>query len=200
MRNRAVKTLSYMKVFCTDENSTIYSTNSKGFTTKRAECAAHVLMRSAEASAGRKTVRGFTLIEVLITLAVLSIIATLGLFATHDLYRGTSVQEERDTLVSLLTRARSHSMTNLSALPHGLCCDDTSESYIVFRGTYALSAVEETAPKGKSVTLSGLPACGSGDEIFFTQLSGKAAPTSITISQDGNTSTIDVNEQGTILW
>lgn len=41
-----------------------FTTKSSGFTTKRAERRTHVFIRAAEASAGRKTVRGFTTKQV----------------------------------------------------------------------------------------------------------------------------------------
>lgn len=51
-----------------------------GFTTKRDERQTHVLMHLFEASAGRKAVRGFTLIETLVAVAILAFAVTGPLF------------------------------------------------------------------------------------------------------------------------
>lgn len=53
-------------------------TLSSWFTTKRAERRTHVFMRTAEASAGRKAVRGFTLVEIIIAVGLFTVIMTLA--------------------------------------------------------------------------------------------------------------------------
>ena len=142
--------------------------------------------------------RGLTLIEVLVTLGLLGIIASLGLFATLGEYRGDTLRSERDTFVALLTRARAHAMNNIAGVPHGFCVD--ANDYVVFAGTFSQSAIEEYQPLSRVVARSGFPACGSGSEILFTQLSGTTTQTTLTLLQNGQTLTVSVNGEGMVGW
>lgn len=49
----------------------------RGFTTKLAECHIRVRTYLAEASAGRKTVRGFTITELLVVLAIIAVVSAV---------------------------------------------------------------------------------------------------------------------------
>lgn len=60
-----------------------FTTKSSGFTTKRAERHTHGDMRVAEASAGRKTVRGFTLVEALIAVTIVTLATAGPLFTAN---------------------------------------------------------------------------------------------------------------------
>ena len=53
-------------------------TLSSGFTTKQAERQAHVRMSLSEACAGSKTVRGFTLVEMIISVGLFAVVMTLA--------------------------------------------------------------------------------------------------------------------------
>ena len=78
----------------------------RGFTTKRAEYQMCVRTHLVEASAGRKTVRGFTLMEIIVVVALFSILTTLGLFMSMETLRGTLSRSEGSVIVSLLQKAR----------------------------------------------------------------------------------------------
>ncbi len=58
-------------------------TLSSGFTTKQAERQAHVRMSLSEASAGRKAVRGFTLIEALVAVTIVTFAVAGPLFTAN---------------------------------------------------------------------------------------------------------------------
>jgi len=146
---------------------------------------------------------GFTLLEILIVIAIVSAVAVLGLFISMDVYRGFIHRSERDTIVSLLERARSHAMANIGEAPWGFCA--VSGSYVIFSGTtYSASTVETSIATSSASVVTGVPVCGPDPSgaIIFAQLSGKpvAAVTPITVQQTGGTATIIINDQGTITW
>lgn len=129
-------------------------------------------------------------------MAILIGIAGLGLFITMDTYRHTSLREERDVLVSMLTRARTLSMTNTGGLPHGVCYETENNLYRVFKGD---GQVEIEISKGNSITISGMPTCESGG-IVFSQLSGTTTETTIVLSENTNSLVVEVSGEGTILY
>lgn len=128
----------------------------------------------------RSCVCGFTLIEVLVTLSILASIMCLGLFATTDFLRRTNLADARDTLVIFLTHARAASMSNVGDVSHGVCFD-----------SHAFDA---------SISISGLPACNSGDLFTFTQLSGTTTGVHIILSQASTSLEIDVDREGGMMW
>ena len=63
---------------------------------------------------------GFTLIEVLVVVTLCGIIMSTGLILSQSSIGHTYILSERDTLVSLLTTARGHSLANINQTPHGV--------------------------------------------------------------------------------
>ena len=140
---------------------------------------------------------GFTIIEIVIVIAILGVIMALGLFMSMDSYRGTLSRSEVTTIVSMLEKARSRSMANIDQNTWGFCY--TNNTYIVFEGsacTQGLTSNEEIAASGGAV-ISGLSAA---NPVVFAQLSGTTTPVTFTVAQNGRTSTLQLNNEGTIIW
>src|ERR1039458_2199647 len=71
-----------------------------------------------------RTTNGFTLIEVLVVMGILAILSTMGYLITIDFYKSYAFNAERDTIVSLLQKARAASLSNINESPHGVYFDD----------------------------------------------------------------------------
>ncbi|MBI4119667.1 MAG: prepilin-type N-terminal cleavage/methylation domain-containing protein [Parcubacteria group bacterium] len=140
--------------------------------------------------------RGFTLIEIVITVGIFLIVMGIGLFVGLDFYRGSALTAERDTVVSILRSARSDAFNNLHELPHGIFID--ADRYILFSGASYASRdpqFDEVIFKSPAVDASGT------QEIVFQQLSATTgASGTIILSYDTRSVTIEVNGEGRINW
>lgn len=146
---------------------------------------------------------GFTLLEVLLILAILSVLARVTTVYGIDTYRAELFRAEQRTLVSLLERARAESMNNSGAVAHGVAFfPDDYQGYVLFAGaTYSQSnpGLRLFVPVHYSVALS-VPS-----EIIFSPRSGDTHVTGdISLSDISRlgyaTATIKVNQSGYIGW
>lgn len=141
---------------------------------------------------------GFTLVEILVTVAVFGIVLSIGAFANVNLFtREISIQEQT-TLVSVLQKARGRAMNNIHSTPHGVHIENGSDYYIIFRGdTYSSSSTtNEKVWREKKVAISGLT------DIVFNQLSGNTTNTGTITLVDtaGKTKIVTINANGLIDW
>lgn len=150
---------------------------------------------------------GLTLIEIIVVIAIFTILGGLGLMVSMDSYRGYAFRGERDSLITVLQKARSESMNNMcrgatctTGKLHGVALQPGQ--YVLFQGTsYATrdTALDEYVASG----YAGVHAApGSLTEVVFDQLSGDVhLPGTITLlGDDGHTSTITVGGEGEITW
>jgi prepilin-type N-terminal cleavage/methylation domain-containing protein len=147
--------------------------------------------------------RGFTLIEVIIVIGIISILGGLSLFIDLNSYRGDAFRAERAALVTALQTARADALNNINENRHGVAIHPSGyNGYIIFEGdSYASSThlLDEKMESSYSVDISST----SPSEIVFDQLSGNA-------NYDGNivlidparqsSTTISINHEGKISW
>lgn len=154
------------------------------------------------------SVRAVTLIEIVVVVGLLVVIAALGLMVSMDDYRAQNFHTERDTVVSVLHKARSQAVNNMC---FGVGCTDgkahgvhvANGEYVVFQGaTYATRdvAVDEVITAGDAATVVTGPT-----DVIFTQLSGMVnvnpvGANSMTITGPNRISVITIGPEGTITW
>jgi prepilin-type N-terminal cleavage/methylation domain-containing protein len=143
--------------------------------------------------------KGFTLIEVLIVIGIMAIIAGFGMWVSHDVFRGTAFRNERDIVVSVLSKARSNSMNNLNQTSHGVYIN--SSSYILFQG----STYDPADPKNIEVKASANISNSGPVSIVFDQITGNVPAAngteiSIALNSDNNSGIIKINQEGRINW
>ncbi len=139
---------------------------------------------------------GLTLIELLVVIGLFSLLASLGLFINLGFYRTYSLNSERDTLISILRKVRSESITNTGQVAHGIHME--SNRYVVFQG--GSYAVRDTS-KDQVFSLSPATTLSGPSEIIFTQLSGSANQSAnISIKSGTDSRNITVNGEGQINW
>ena len=148
---------------------------------------------------GRHSRAGFTLIEMIIALAVLSLIMGLGLFYGMENFRGETFRSEVDTMVGVLQKARSRAMANIKQSQWGVHYAGSPDyTYTIFRGSdYAHATEKEVVEGGRAASISPSPL----SDVVFTQLSGTTTGTfSAILHEGGRTNNIQVNYEGTIIW
>ncbi len=163
-----------------------------------------------------KNQKGFTLIEILISVAILSIIIGLGLFISFDFYKSYSFRSEESTIVSILQKARSQSMNNINQTRHGVHFASPLR-YILFEcpsGTlctsYATSFSHLVISSSYNVSINSpvLPF-----DVIFNQLDGSCIHSTstpnfvcdpvtqpIVINDNGKLKNITINKEGQIDW
>lgn len=142
---------------------------------------------------------GFTLIEILIAIAIITILAGMGLWISMDVYRNYSYRSEKETFISAIQKARLESMVNLNESAHGIRVE--SDKYIIFRGSSysASSSFNRTIVPSGPVTITGNPSLPQ--DIVFDQLSGTTSSSgTLTVSDSVRTAVISINNEGQISW
>ncbi len=142
--------------------------------------------------------KGFTLLELLIVIALIAVISTLGLLVGMDFYRTYAFSYERQVVVSALEKARNQALSNINQARHGVYF--AGGNYVIFQGlTYASRnmAFDQVISASPALSHSGM------QEVVFSQLSGDAVVTGSPLQlSDGLTHnvTISINSEGQINW
>jgi prepilin-type N-terminal cleavage/methylation domain-containing protein len=150
--------------------------------------------------------RGFTLLEVLIVVAVLAILSAIS----TPIFRGFLKKNELDSvtqgIVYDLKRARANAMSGENGLKWGIRFNSATNSYYyqVFSSpglfSNASTSIESTIYLPKQIIFSE-PAGSSTKDIIFERISGSvSASSSVTIfnSADNMTKTVNVNMSGNV--
>ncbi len=149
--------------------------------------------------------RGFTLAEIVIVMAIFSILAVSLLFLDLNNFRGDSFRAEVTTIGTLLQTARANSLNNIDQAPHGVAFFpfDYPHSYVLFEGeSYGLR--DATRDQVFDASYPILFAATAPTEVVFSQLSGDAPITSISMKDSQRPAVpsrfITINSEGGISW
>lgn len=138
-------------------------------------------------------VRGFTLIEIAMTIVIIIIIFTLGMPTLYQFYTQYQLEGEHQLLLSLLVQARTFAMVNRNESSHGVYIN--TNQFTVFQGiNYASRTIAEDRifPRNTVVLLSG------PTEFIFNPLSGTTASTTINLQTQYAQRKIFINSEGTL--
>ena len=143
---------------------------------------------------------GFTLVEIIIVIAIVGLILSFGMGIDLSAFNRNTFQAEEATIVSVLERARSRAMANLSDDAHGVCYVDPN--YVIFQED---DGCDETAPASELIPANVDIATTSDFSDFpvvFNRLAGTVTGATIDIEvKDGIKSAhIIISNEGTINW
>lgn len=137
--------------------------------------------------------QGFTLIEILVVIAIMSVILSFGLAVDLNIFKGDSFRAEQSTIVSVLSRARSRAMANLFYDDHGVCY--VVPNYVIFQGNTCLVAGSELIPANVNIISTFTPA-----KIVFKRLTGNTTGATIHLTDGIKSAYIIINNEGAINW
>lgn len=150
----------------------------------------------------RKKRKGFTLVELMVTLALFFVLASIGLGAYFQYYSFSLINNEVSKVQALMKNARFKALKNPSGADFGIRLDVANREIISFEDTYVPGNDTNEVLILDQLEISNLnllPSAGTTNEIIFENSSAKTSNTgSFAISKDNFTYTITVNSQGAI--
>jgi prepilin-type N-terminal cleavage/methylation domain-containing protein len=145
---------------------------------------------------------GFTLLEVLIVIGLMTILASFAMVVDMGNLFGNSFRGEERSLVTLLQTARADAMDNVGQVPHGVAIfpSDHPRAYVLFSGNAygADPSSYRVIESNYKVAISGAP-----DAVLFAQLTGNSDFDGTMTLSDPNraiTAAITLNHEGAISW
>jgi prepilin-type N-terminal cleavage/methylation domain-containing protein len=138
--------------------------------------------------------KGFTLIELIIVIALISILGFLSTGFYSRFYNQNAVSTITDELTQEFRKAQIYAMMGKQNGNWGV--HNNTTSIILFQGSTFVgrnTAFDETFTVNSNITITGLT-----DLIFFRMTGTPSATPTIIISNANNTRTITVNSQGVV--
>ncbi|MBI4086216.1 MAG: prepilin-type N-terminal cleavage/methylation domain-containing protein [Candidatus Liptonbacteria bacterium] len=140
--------------------------------------------------------KGFSIIEILIVMAILTIIAGFVAGVGSNFYNNQALIGERDSVIGLLRSARTRAINNINQASHGVYIG--ASQYVAFDGeSYAARKQDYDAvfPRSLGATIMG------PSEIVFKAIEGTSNVSgTITISSGIGSVTISLNGEGMVNW
>jgi len=141
--------------------------------------------------------RGFTLIEVLLSMALIAILTGVALPAYFTLFSKNDLDVAKNQAAQSLGRAAFLSLASEGDTTWGV--EISAENIVIFKGASYASRDEdydETYPIASSITPSGLT------EIVFDKMTGlpQSAGDIILTSTNGDIKTITINSKGAVSY
>ena len=140
--------------------------------------------------------QGFTMVEILIVITIVSMLAGLGYFMDLNILKSNIFSSDLNGIVDSIRRSRSEALNNIDNSAHGIKI--LPDSYVLFEGQNYDSRIvskDQIIPVNSELTFSGL------NEAVFTQLSGEStASGSIMVTEGLKTSAITINYDGGVNW
>lgn len=145
--------------------------------------------------------RGFTMFELVISFAILSILLAVILPPLIDFRRASLLNTDTQSLVTLTNRARVLSIASKDDSQYGVHLE--AGKIVLFKGiTYSVNdPTNETHTFGSGLTLSNIAINGGGSEVVFEKITGATtqnATTTLLVTDTTASSTVVVGKTGIV--
>lgn len=141
--------------------------------------------------------KGFTLVEILVSLSVLAIISGIVMFSFSSVNSSGALERSASDVVSALNQARSQTLSSKDNSIYGVRFEESE--VIIFRESFSAGNSENVSVTLTSpVSLSEVSLAGGGSEVLFERFTGKvAAHGTVTLSGSASsTKVITIYETG----
>lgn len=143
--------------------------------------------------------KGFTLIEIIIVVAIFIVIASFGMTVDWQAFRTDTFHAEESTIIAILQKARSRAMGNFFESAHGVCYIEPN--YVIFRTKEGSCEDGETTNELFSANIEIASNLSTTfPVIIFDQLSGNTTGDTIHITDGVKSADVAINNEGTINW
>jgi prepilin-type N-terminal cleavage/methylation domain-containing protein len=141
--------------------------------------------------------RAFSLIEIIVTLALVGIITLCGIYLSSKYIAHQNILTERDMFISLvLTPQRIRALTNIDDAHHGVHIE--KESFVLFEGEFFDTYNESNIhiPRNTSIEIQ------TPSDIVFEKLSGNviSGVGTTTLTTATASTSVYINTWGRIEW
>lgn len=143
-----------------------------------------------------KNHKGFTLIEALTVIGVISILAAIGVPSYLSLKNNVAFSNTAEEIINTLRVAQNKAITSQDGTKWGVHFDNSSHpnQYVLFSGDNF-----STSPNKTEFRLPLGQVLGASTEIIFDRLTGTTgSDTNISLDSSGRTKTIEVKQTGKI--
>ncbi len=146
--------------------------------------------------------RGFTLLEVLIVVAILGILSAAGVGYFRNVVQQVSSESITKILISDLRTAQAKAAAGEASRKWGIHAVNGATQYYQLFSTPSNYADAQTSIEATTTFATGFlftdPAAGMMKDIIFGGIGGTTTPTTLAITNEGKTTTITITSLGTI--
>ena len=144
---------------------------------------------------------GLTFVELMIVLAILSVISVIAMNTFVDYRKNQSLQKDTETVTEVLNQARSQTLSSQNAMQYGVHI--ANDKITLFAG----STYSATDPANRDFiliptdTIVAVSLTGGGSDVVFVRLSGETNQNgSVVMSSPGisKTKTITIYKTGLV--
>lgn len=148
------------------------------------------------------TMRGFSLLEVLMVVSIIAVLGTAGVGYYRNFAKNVEVKNFSQTLVSDLKYARSLSISGESSLKWGVhAVNGADDYYEIFSTpttyTDASKSVTSTTTLPRGLTWTS-PAESASKDIIFNRISGTTTADTLIINSENGNTTVTITSLGVV--